>query len=237
MPAPDTAAGYAAMMRALPTLQWGAADVAITEQVGPWVVWLWGDTLSGVTSWDPWVGRMVHSSATTQRDGHLRVSHGGAQLLPDDPDGSYFWIHSARAVDSYHLHISADHVRSTGPGPWDFEVIGFRTASALVSGGDVTFDRWTGGPDIPKDNVVTKDGGEYAPWSQTVSEVATGRTLVTGLPHAADHFSYAAEIHPELPLASGRTLMTVCHNGTLRRYADYGPLFFEVALSGARMRP
>jgi hypothetical protein len=246
-PTPTTAAGYAAMFAALPTAQWGAADVSISVRVGPTNVWLFGDTISRVTSWSPFQGGFVHSTAVTQRYGCLHVSVNGAELLPSEVDlaadmtpiPTWYWIKSARSegVDAAgigHLRITADRVQATGTGAWDFAVVGQRTAEALlfVDTGDVVFDHWTDAAAVPVQNIVRKDGGIYAPWTSTVSEVATGKMLVSGLPHTDGHFSYAPSVHPETRMASGRTLMTVCQNRTpLTAYTDYRPLFFEVTLS------
>src|SRR6266496_556293 len=51
VPAPTSAAGYAAMFASVPTTQWGGADVSISVRVGSTNVWLYGDTISNVTSW------------------------------------------------------------------------------------------------------------------------------------------------------------------------------------------
>lgn len=228
-PTPTTAAGYQAMFDTVPTSQWGAADVFLSVRVGGTNVWLMGDSISQVTSWSPFSGRFVHSTAIAQNYGCLHVSHGGAQLLPNDTDGSWYWIKAAAAVDSTHLRITADHVQRTGAGAWAFKVVGQRTATAALSGGDVTFQSWTGAA-VPVQNVVKKDG-VYAPWSSTVSEVASGKVLATGLPHSTGHFSYSPFVHPEVRLASGKTLLTVATNTIpLNSYDGYRPLWFEVTL-------
>jgi len=233
VPTPTSAAGYSAMFATVPAAQWGGADVSISVRVGPTNVWLWGDTISQVASWSPFVGRFVHSTAVTQRYGCLHVSHAGAQLLPNDPDGTWYWIKSAAAIDTTHLRVTADHVERTGSGAWDFAVIGQRTATAVLdAAGDVTFQAWTDAP-VSVQNIVRKDGGIYAPWTQTVSEVATGLVLVSGLPHTTSYFSYAPFVHTATThMASGKTLLTVCTNSSpLTGYAGYRPLWFEVTLS------
>lgn len=233
-PTPTTAAGYAAMFAAVPTSQWGGADVSISVRVGGTNVWLWGDTISQVTSW-PFTGangRFVHSSAISQTLGCAHVSHAGAQLLPNDADGSWYWIKSAAAVDSTHLRITADHVVRTGPGAWDFKVVGERTATASLNvTGDVTFTSWTGAA-VPVQHIVQKDGGIYAPWTSTVSEISNGKVLATGLPHTTANFSYAPFVHTGTAhLASGKVLLTVCQNSSpLNSYAGYRPIFSEVTL-------
>jgi hypothetical protein len=231
VPTPTTAAGYAAMFAAVPTSQWGGADVSISVRVGGTNVFLWGDTISAVTSWSPFAGRFVHSSAIAQNYGCTHVSHAGAQLLPNDSDGTWYWIKAAAAVDSTHMRITADHVQRTGSGVWDFAVIGERTATASLSAaGDVTFQSWTGARVAPQ-HIVQKDGA-YPPWSSTVSEISNGKILASNLPHTTAHFSYAPFIHSgTVHLASGKVLLTVCTNSTpLTSYAGYRPLFSEVTL-------
>lgn len=234
-PTPTTAVGYKAMFDALPTSQWGAADVSISVRVGGTNVWLFGDTLSNVSQWpptDPAKFRMVRSTAVAQDSGCLHVSHTGAQLLPNDTDGTWYWIKAAAPIDTTHLRITADHVQQTGPGAWDFKVIGERTATAVLSSaGDVTFQSWTGARVAPQ-AIVQKDGGIYAPWTETVSEISNGKILTTGLPHTTGNFSYAPFVHTAtVHLASGKTLLTVCQNSSpLTSYAGYKPLWFEVTL-------
>lgn len=249
-PAPATAAGYAAMFAHVPTVQWGGADVALSVPLPSGrVVWLYGDTFSQVTRWAPFAGRMFHSSAIVQTGGCLHVSQQGSWVLPgqvdltnyDNPATAkpvlaWYWIKGAVSygrTSPYgfdYLLITADHVQATGDKPWQFKVIGQRTAQAWVSAsGDVGFVQWVNHAPAPVQHVVRKDG-PYPPWSPTVSDVRTGKVLVTGLPHSRTHFSYAPSVHPEAHLASGRTLLTVCQNATpLRSYAAYRPLFFEVA--------
>lgn len=246
-PTPTTAAGYQAMFDTVPTSQWGGADVGLSVRVGGYNVWLWGDTISNVTSWpyNGLNGRMVHSSAITQRYGCLHVSQGGRELLPSqvdltnytdpakaEPIEAWFWIKSAAAIDGTHFLVTADHVQRTGPGVWDFKVVGQQTAHAtILTTGDVVFDGWLPGHvPVPVQNVVKKDGA-YPPWSDSVSEISNGKILVTGLPHSTSHFSYSPFVHPETRMASGKTLLTVATNSTpLTSYSGYKPLWLEVTL-------
>jgi hypothetical protein len=248
-PAPTSAAGYAAMFASVSSAQWGAGDVAISVPLpSRRVVWLYGDTISQVASFAPFRGRFVHSSAIVQHGGCLHVSWQGRAVLPDEIDLApdltpipvWYWIKAAAAAGPTsrygvdRLIVTADRVQATGTGVWQFKVIGQRTAELWVlAAGDVVFERWLDEhPPVPVQNIVRKDGGIYSPWSSTVSEVATGRVLVTGLPHTDGAFSYSPSVHPEARLASGRTLLTVCANrNPLRSYADYRPLFAEVTLS------
>jgi hypothetical protein len=114
-------------------------------------------------------------------------------------------------------------VEATDTGTWDFQVIGERTATAVLdSNGDVTFQSWTGQP-VPPQNIVRKDGVPYAPRTKTVSEVATGKVLATGPPDTTSNRSYAPSVHNEMRLASGRTLLTVCQNTATLSYAGSRP--------------
>jgi hypothetical protein len=198
-PAPTTAKGYAAMFAAVPTSQWGAGDVSISVPLAERSVWLYGDTFSA--------GRFVHSTAIVQDRGCLHVSHGGAQLLPNDDARHIYWIDSATGHGST-LTIQARAITLTGTGAWAFRDGGHtRTASASVSAaGDVSFVRWTADHESPAPN----PGPMY--------------------PYGPHHFGYGRHIHPEARLASGRVLVTVSQNwddGVLHPFADYRPIFSE----------
>lgn len=213
-PAPRTAGGYTAMFARLDPAQWGGGDVAITAPLGDRTVWLFGDTLS--------TGRFVHSTAIVQRGGCLHVSHGGAQLLPDqhvaarptvaDPSTVY-WIEEARALGPDALAVTARAVDIVGTGPWAFHDAGFES-TALVSVdevGDVTFRRWL---------AVTRSP---APRPGPVIDCEAPA------PPKPHHLCYGPQRHPELRLAGGRTLVTVSQNwddGVLRPLGEYRPLFF-----------
>jgi hypothetical protein len=198
--APSTAAGYAAMFAALPVTTWGAADVAASFKVGGRSVWLYGDTFS--------TGRFVHSTAITQDRGCLHVSHGGAQLLPDDSPTHIYWIASAVVVSSTRLDVRARAITLTGTRAWAFKDGGFdRTAvTRLNAAGDLTFASW---------------GAKVA------SPVPDPGSMYVYGPH---HFGYDRRAHPELKLASGRMLVTTSQNwddGVLHPVAAYRTLFTE----------
>jgi hypothetical protein len=198
--APTTTAGYTAMFAALPTALWGAADGAESLKVGARSVWFFGDTAS--------TGRFVHSTAITQAGGCLHVSHGGAQLLPNDNPSHIYWIESARAVSATRVDVTARTVTLTGTGGWDFADGGYdRTAvTSLNATGDLTFSRW--GPKVA--SPVPNPGPMY----------------VYG-PH---HFGYGRHTHPELPLASHKMLVSTNQNwddGHVHPYSAYRTLFTQ----------
>ena len=198
--APVKALGYAAMFAALPTRVWGAADVSISVKVGTRSVWLFGDTFSD--------GRLAHSTAITQDRGCLHVSHGGAQLLPNDDARHIYWIQSAVAVSATRVDVRARTITLTGTSAWAFRDGGFDriAVTRLNRAGDLTFAYWGAKVATP----VPDPGPMY----------------VYG-PH---HFGYGRRTHPELKLASGRMLVTTCQNwddGVLRRPAAYRTFFTE----------
>jgi hypothetical protein len=212
------------MFAALPTADWGAADVSISVPMPDRrIVWLYGDTLTSTP------GKFPHSTAIVQTAGCLHVSRHGAQLLPNDDALHFYWITAAASIDNGHVKVTAQRIEVTGAGVWAFRVTGTRTAVVTIDTiGDLAFDHWTTEGDVPVQNIVRKDGGPYAPWTSTVSLVATGQVVITGLPHTLQHFSYGPSAHPEIRLASGRTLVTVCQNATPPTFDTYRPLFFEV---------
>ena len=198
-PTPTTAAGFQAMFATVDTREFGAADVGISVKVGGRSVWLWGDTFSE--------GRFVHSTAITQDRGCLRVSHGGAQLLPNDDAQHIYWIQSATS-DRSTPYGKPPSVVITGSGAWDFRDGGFsRTAvTHLDADGDLTFVRW-GAP--------------------VVSPAPDPGPLYVLGPH---HYGYSVQTHPEFRLASGKTLVSMAQNwddGVLHPFTDYRVLFSE----------
>jgi hypothetical protein len=198
--APPTAAGYAAMFAALPITVWGAADGSISVKVGARSGWLYGDTFS--------TGRFAHSTAITQDHGCLHVSHGGAQLLPNDNATHIYWIESAVAVSPTRVDVRARTITLTGTKAWAFKDGGFdRTAvTQLNAAGDLTFAYWGAKAATP----VPDPGPMYL--------------------YGPHHFGYGRRTHPELKLAGGRMLVTTAQNwddGVLHPTATYRPLFTE----------
>jgi hypothetical protein len=210
-PAPMTAARYAAMFAAVPTSQWGAADGSLSVPLPDGrVVWLYGDTFSD--------GRFAHSTAITQDQGCLHVSHGGAQILPDDDAKHVYWMDTASAVNAQTLLIRARTVTLVSTGAWDFRDGGHtRTAEAAISvDGDIAFTRWV------------SDSIEPAP---DPGPMINCEAPASPSPH---HLCYARHTHPWARLASGRTLVTTCQNwdaSTGHAFADYRPIFTEASVN------
>lgn len=217
-PAPSTAAGYAALFAGINPAEWGAADTALTVEVGHRSVWLFGDTFSSGAAGK---GRFVHSSAITQSGGCLHVSHAGAQLLPDErivasPTKAHpsviYWIEGGHVSGRNNVDIAARAIEIVGSGPWDFRDGGYtrHAAARIDAAGDLTFERWT----------ATIAGPAPDPGPMLNCEAPASPR-----PH---HFCYARHTHPELLLADGHPLVTMSQNwddGTLHAFADYRPLF------------
>lgn len=215
IPAPTTAAGYTKMFAALPTDQWGAADVSLSVPLKDGrAVWLYGDTFSGAYG-------MVHSTAIVQDGGRLHISNRGMQLLPDDPNGNVYWIETAQAgAKADTVLVQAEQVRLGAANGLDFHRANAKDRQALLkvdAAGNVHFEHWTGwvkAPKIDQRFLTVKDGAPYQ--------------------KMGDLF-YRRLAHPEARLAGGKTLYTVCHNHTKPvttadgqiDYAAYRPVFSE----------
>ena len=207
---PTTAKVYANLWAKIPTSQWGAADVSVSVRMPDRrVVWLYGDTASTT--------RFVHSTAIVQNGSCLRVSHGGAQLIPNDDDRHIYWLQGGRPVSGStypkgtNLALKARSVEITDPtNPWGFADGGFsRTACMHVdAAGNVTFLQW--------------GAKDYSP-------APYNGPGVTFEPH---HFGYSIQFHPWARLASGKVLTTMAQNyddGILRPFSAYKPIWMETA--------
>lgn len=216
-PAPTTAAGYTALFNALPSKQWGAADGAETVALPDGrSLWLFGDTFSD--------DRFVHSTAITQDRGCLHVSHAGAQLLPNDPNGDIYWIDHATTAAGQ-VTVIAERMSLTGSCTFCFHDTGVTVAAAVTvsAAGDATFVRWIG----PARKIAPAVTLTYPRGALDVHYRA--RTLLR-LHSVAHEWIYSPWLHPELRLASGKTLLSMGHNWDDGRpgLENYRPLFFEV---------
>lgn len=189
-PAPTTPEGYQDLWASLNPDEWGASDVHLPIRMPnrdgrATRVWLYGDTMSNG-------GRMVHSSAITQVGGCLKVSRGGAQLLPNAGDGSIFWILDAwRVPDTDRLiRVKARSTMLTGEeGMWGFRDNGYfrQMTVKLQDDGNVVFvtgsmsaKQFT--PEPPSDAVVANPGETPVHWHyffRTLWKLPDGRTLKT----------------------------------------------------------
>jgi hypothetical protein len=141
-PAPTTAAGYTAALAAVPTSQWGGADLSVSVPMPDGrIVWLYGDTLSGPTV--DRFARFVHSTAIVQDRGCFHVSAAGAQVLPNDSAKRISWPSSGIALDGSHLLVASGQMQLTGACAFCFSHTGIRGAILTLSpAGDVTFSSW-----------------------------------------------------------------------------------------------
>lgn len=218
-PAPTTVGGYAAMFARVPVSQWGGGDVSISTQLSDGRrLWLYGDTLSINNGF-------VHSTAIVQNGDELRVSNGGAQVLPNavsaEPGYKYiYWIETVEALPGNKARIVAAPMALGSGGGFNFHRFSEQSRAAIVKvtdKGDVQFESWEGW-------VVRPDIGMDGEDAQLVGD---------------DHFTYAHFVH-DIQLDNGTWLKTVNQNWTdsienhklangLLRYHDWRPMFSESA--------
>lgn len=211
-PAPTTAAGYQRMFAALPSSQWGAADISISVVASDGRrVWLYGDTITqvGTTALDlskPW--QLVHSSAVVQRGGCLTVD--GQQLIPDDSDdGAWYWIHDAHALSNDRIEIRAREIVKVGAGGvWGFADAGdWRTSTfELTPAGQL---------------VLQAEGPEVA------GAAPASGPFYPAIPDVPHHFGYGRVVQ-SIRLADGHLLVSTCQNdddGAPHPWSWYRPYF------------
>lgn len=219
VPAPTTAEGYQKLWASIDPSYWAAADVSLSVPMSDGrVVWLYGDTLSGLRG-------MVNSTGIVQTGGRLHVSHDGMQLLPSggtDPQGRkvVYWIEEARAVSGTDIEVTAAPIWTGTKNNLDFGRANERSRTALVrldADGDLTFVSWTGWVDAPVMDTRFLDVADGAPYQKL------------------GHVFYSKRTHAWARLTSGKTLTTICQNRTepelidgKLNYAAYRPIFMEV---------
>lgn len=223
VPAPTTADGYRAMFAKVDPGVWGAGDTALSVPMPDGrSVWLYSDTAAGS---DPqhWT-RFVHSTAIVQTGGCLRVSRAGAQVLPNEADGRFYWIDSASALDASHLRVLGYELSPAGAWTGKFRA----AAVALSAAGDLTFTGWLGYVPPPTPSLLVKDFGIMG---NTVSY--NGAVICDPvLPAPSDQYTYSPQLHREARMASGRVLMSLAVgwvSGT-PSWADLRPIYREVTL-------
>lgn len=151
-PAPTSAAGYSHMFDTIPASQWQGADHSESVRLADGrVVWIYADTISTVAP------TFVHSTVIVQQAGCFHVGNGGAQLIPNAADGSFYWPAGAVAFTNSsgpHLLVSLVHIKQGGPA--GFTVLG--SAAAILNtpgGGDPVFLRMvTGWPNPAGTRIV-----------------------------------------------------------------------------------
>lgn len=220
--APSTAAGYKAMFAKIDPAVWGAGDTALTVHLPGRAVWLYSDTASGPNP-QHWT-RFVHNTAINQTAGCLHVSNRGAQVLPNDGI-LYYWIDSAAPIDATHIRVTGYEMDSTTQATTGR----FRDAQVVVStGGDVTFQQWLRYRPAPAPTGLVKDGG-YMGNSVSLNGTVICDNILT--PPTAQ-YTYSPQLHRELPLASGKTLLSLAVgwvSGT-PTWQDMRPVYREVTL-------
>lgn len=224
--APVTAAGYTAMFARINPTVWGAADTALTVHLPGKAVWLFSDTAyakPGVR-YDTLSGwaRFTHSSAIVQTAGCLRVN--GAQVLPNE-GGLIYWIDSGTPMDASHIRVigyemNASTNAATGR---------FRAAQVGVwPDGAVRFQRWLGYVPAPKPSPLVKNSGLMGN-SVSYQGHVIASNILTG---PTDEYTYSPQLHPELGLAGGKTLLSLAVGWltTTPTWQQARPIFREVRL-------
>jgi hypothetical protein len=203
---------------------WGAGDTALTVALPGRSVWLYSDTASGP---DPqhWT-RFVHNTAIVQTAGCLRVANSGGQILPNDPtSGDYYWIDSASAIDSTHLRLlgyEMDPATQATTGQ-------FRAATvAVTAAGDLMFQGWQGYVPAPAATGLVKDDGLMGN-SVSLNGTVIADNLLT--PPTAE-YTYSPQLHRELRLANGQTLLSLAVGWTsgTPTWQDMRPRYYAVTV-------
>lgn len=206
---PSTVEGFQSMFDQVPTSTWGGADVSLSRRLDDnRVLWLYGDTLSSTHY-------LVHSTALIQDGSELRVLNNGRQLIPDDKDGTIYWIEDAQVEENDQVTVIAAPMKLGLGGQWDFKRADERSRVGVltISKNDVTFDRWIGWTTAPE------------PFAD-LHEHPNGR------------YTYETRSHPEFKLKDGRCLSTTNQNWKSKGqddfkkdrngkvvYKDYRPVF------------
>src|SRR3954447_26146129 len=138
LPAPTTAAGYQAMFNAKSDSSWSGGDQAATVALPDGrVLWLFGDTVRGARLPDgsrAMGSAFVHNSALVQTGGCLRALPAAAELIPNRPDGQWYWPLTGVVV-GHRLVVLCARVTGTGTGGFDFRTTGVDAAVFDLSSG------------------------------------------------------------------------------------------------------
>ncbi|HEX5618180.1 MAG TPA: hypothetical protein VFX51_07155 [Solirubrobacteraceae bacterium] len=102
------------------------------------IAWIFGDSFIGhVTADGRRTGGLVNNSIVIQNGPCLTTYASGTPSAPDalirpaEPTVEWYWPADATVEDG-HLHVLVWRVRSTGPGAWDFEVVGTELATLAL---------------------------------------------------------------------------------------------------------
>lgn len=206
-PAPTSAVGYKSLIDSIDPVVWGSGDTGLTVALPGRSVWLFSDTAyakPGTTYNTPanWA-KFDHSSAITQIKGCLHASPW--QVMPNDSVlNTYYWVDSAQPLNDTQITVIGFEMRNQPD--WTTAATGkFRKALVNVNpNGNVSFSKWLGYVDPPAHPLV-KDGGTMGNSVSYYGKVIIDPILAPG----SDAYTYSPELHPELKLSSGKTLLSL----------------------------
>lgn len=127
------------MIQSVPMSVWGAGDGGFPIRLDAnRTIWFYGDSFTV-----PLVGgyNFIHSAAHLLTNGSFHVCNGGNQIIPNDPDGVYYWPTGGVAVGPNRILVTSVAIRHFDDGHW--EGVAFKAAYLNVTAdGNLVFDRW-----------------------------------------------------------------------------------------------
>ena len=201
LPAPTSAAGYAALWETVPDRYFAGGDLGISVRMPDGRdVWLYDDTMrpQPVGSTDRQFS--AHQAALVQDRGCLRAANQGHQLVPNIDTTHIFWAHDAHATGRSTLAIRSRLIVLTGG----------TGMNAFADGGSWRTDVFTV---TPAGDLTLRAPGRLvtAPAPDPGPVYRCNGTVVTG-PHVPNHFCYSMQSHPAARLTGGLRLYTLAQN-------------------------
>jgi hypothetical protein len=142
VPAPTSAAGYAAWLASIDHRVWGGGDQCASVRLSTGrVLWVFADTTKAGPDGHS-LGYFSHSSAWVQHGGDFTMTFppNGNGILPNEPDGTWYWPSEIVQLPTGTILCSATHVAASGD---SYAVIGQRACTLSVDASDhVSFGRW-----------------------------------------------------------------------------------------------
>ena len=161
---------------------WTGGDTTFSTPLpGERTAWIFGDTFIGhVTPDAVRTGGLVRNAIVIQ-DGACLTTY--ATGTPDAPDAllhppdreEWYWLADA-TVEEEHLHVHAWRMRRTGPGAWDFEVVGTDLVTLAL-------------PDLAERGMRRLPAADGVAWGSAIAEDGE-RTYVYGVHGHADGTPY-----------------------------------------------